>query len=267
MGDHELKKYDKIDRYLKGVMPKDERKAFELELTQNDALKDELEKTDISRKAVQYQGLRDEVQHIRNNMLHETSDRKKTAIERPLPVGFYALRIAASLLLVLLVFAAIQATLVDPQGIYADKINYEVVDVVERSGEESVSLSTILEAYQKDNFQDAVAIFAQQDNPTVKEQYIAAAAYLQLAEYEQAASNYKQILSGDLLSEAKDFWQQKAAYNLAITQIMLGRYDEAIAILQELKSNQEYGDYYDQLVSDYALWKLRLCSLKNSLIE
>ena len=206
MGDQELKKYDKIDRYLKGDMPEDERKAFETELTQDEALKDELEKTDISRKAVQYQGLRDEVQSIRSNMLHETPDSGRTTIERPLPLGFYALRVAASLLLVLLAFAAIQATLVDPQGIYADKINYEVVDVVERSGEESASLSTILVAYQKDNFQDAAAIFSQQDNPTVKEQYIAAAAYLQLEEYEQAVSSYRKILKDDVLNEKKDYY-------------------------------------------------------------
>jgi tetratricopeptide (TPR) repeat protein len=271
MDDQELKKADKIDRYLKGVMPTEEKEAFEMELSRDESLKEEVEKTDISQKAIQYNGLRKEVRDIRSHMLKEESTsplgKEKGPIERPLPVGFYALRVAASLFLVILSFAIIQSFLVDPQSIYSEKINYEVVDVVERSSEESATLSNILEAYQKDNFKDAAAIFSQLENPSVKEQYIAAAAYLRLGEFEQAISNYQKILNGNTLSADKDYWQQRAAYNLAITYVKVGNYQEAILILEELKSNGEYGNYYDQLVSDYALWKLRLLDTKASLFD
>jgi len=271
MNDQEIQKADKIDRYLKGVMSTEEKKAFEMELSRDERLKNEVEKTDISRKAIQYNGLRKEVGEIRSHMLQDTPSSsaglKHRTIERPLPIGFYALRVAASLFVVLLAFAVIQSFLIDPQSIYAEKINYEVVDVVERSSEESATLSNILEAYQKDNFQDAVALFSQLQTPSVKEQYIAAAAYLKMGEYEQAVSNYQQILGGNALDQEKDYWEQRAAYNLAITYIQTENYEEAIAILEELKSNEQYGDYYDQLVSDYALWKLRLLNTNHALFE
>lgn len=271
MDDQELDRATRIDRYLKGIMDTEEKRSFEYELANDEELKQELEKTEITSQAVKYDGLRTEVSDARRRMLAEEarsaevpSDRQP--VERPLPIGFFAFRVAASLLLVLLAFAGIQMVVIDPQGIYQDKINFEVVDVVERSDEESSSLSGILEAYQQENYQDAVALFTDINTPSVKERYIAAAAYLQLNEYNDAAELYRQILDESSQPSGWDYWEQRAAYNLAITNVQLGEYYRAINLLEQLKSDEEYGDYFDQLVSDYALWKLRLLGFKDSLL-
>lgn len=273
MDDQELQKAEKIERYLKGIMPLEERKAFENEIAQDNELRDEVVKTDIASQAIRYQGLRNEVKTIRETMLTESEGKsdlgtayQKETVVRPLPFGRYAFRVAASLLILLLSFAALQMAVINPQNIFAEKINYEVVDVVERSDEESASLSTILESYQKNSFQDAAAIFSNLENPTVKETYIGAAAYLKLEQFDIAIQYYQQILEG-AVSGSRDYWQQRAAYNLAITFVRVGRYEEAITILKELKSNPEYGDYYDQLVSDYALWKLSLLEFRSAFFE
>lgn len=274
MDDQELDRATRIDRYLKGEMNTEEKKSFEYNLARDDELKNELEKTEMASRAVRYRGLQQEVSDVRSKMLKDEAHQnglseRKQAIERPLPVRFYAFRVAASLLLVLLAFAGIQMTVVDPDTIYQEKINFEVVDVVERSDEESSTLSSILEAYQQDNFQDVTALYNELETPSVKEKYITAAAYLQLQQYNEAVTIYHQILGTDSQNtdSKMSYWEQRSAYNLAITNLQLGEYEEAIDLLNQLKSNEEYGDYYDQLISDYALWRLRLLEFKDSLLN
>ena len=275
MDDKELNEADRIDRYLRGEMNADEKKAMESDLSSDPALKDKYENIIIAQQAIQYDGLKRDVDEIRQSMLSEDADidnytmsskEEVKQADSPLPIGMYALRVAASLLIILVAFATLQMSITDPSDLYDNKVNYEVVDVVERSGQESESLSKILEAYQTSNYQDAVAFYTAIDDPTTKESYIAAAAYLKLESYPEAQQNYIKILEGTD-TDNKDYWQQKAAYNLAITDIKLERYNEAIRILVELKSDEEYGDYYDQLLSDYTLWKLRLLSFKNFLFD
>ena len=272
MDNQELDKAKSIDRYLKGDMNLDEKRSFEDSLKQDESLRQSLENTEIVSKAIQYKGLKEDVNTIRTQMLSEekvTADRTEQSktVERSMPFGVYAFRIAASLLILLVAFAGIQMATVNPQSIYQEKIFLEVVDVVERSDEESTSLSSILEAYQQNNFEDAAALYSRLENPSVKEMYIAAAALLNLQQYTEATQVYLQIVESAESLSSLDYWQQRAAYNLSITYVQTGDYDKAIPLLESLKSHEAYGDYYDQLFSDYSLWKLRLLRFKNSLFS
>lgn len=277
MDDLAIQKAEKIDRFLQGKMNHDEQKAFESQLAQDASLREILEKTDIARQAVRHHHLRKEVKDIRERMLQEEKgkasqekDTKTRQINLPeaksqksVSIFRYSYRIAAGIALVLVSFVTVQMLTLSPESLYASKMELDVHSDVTRGREETGSQAAIRDAYQQNNFEEAVSIYTGLGSPTSLERYFAAAAYLQLDQYENAIDTYQQILA-EGQEGGNAFLQQESSYKLALTYIRQGEYEQALSILDEL--NERY-EYYDNLISSSFLWKLRILKFKERLFH
>lgn len=279
MDEQAIQKAERIDRFLQGKMTQEEQKAFEYQLAQDTGLQEELEKTDMTRQAVRQLGLRMEVKDIRERMLQEEHAKtlyvnraqpiQEIALDEPLHANRklysfyqYSYRIAAGIALVLVSFVVVQMVTIDPESLYASKMELNVNSDVTRGREETSNQAAIRDAYQQNNFEAAVSIYTNLDSPSSLERYFAAAAYLQLAQYDNAISTYQQILANEQ-EGGNEFLRQESSYKLALTYIRQREYDKALPILEKLDNNYEY---YDNLISSPFLWKLKLLRFKDGLL-
>ncbi|WKN30244.1 hypothetical protein PZB74_14860 [Porifericola rhodea] len=265
MDRQDLHKAELIDRFLHGEMDETEQKAFEYQLSQDAELREELESTDIARQGIRHLGLRAEVKQIREQILKDASvpsleDHLQSEV-KTLPLYAYAYRVAAGLLILLLAGLVLQTAVVSPEGLYNSKMELSSVNDVTRGRGETPSQTAMLDAYQQNRFEDALQIYAGIAEPSVVEHFFAAAAHLQLEQFEEAIGQYQQILEMEGKTD-NQFLLQEASYKLALTQLRVEAYDQAIVILEDLDNNHPY---YDKLISNSFMWKLKLLRFKDQL--
>ncbi len=278
MDDQAIQWAEKIDRFLQGKMADEEQKAFEYQLAQNTNLRETFENTDIARQAIRHYGLKSEVQAIRGQMLEENaintptdvhlthesvSDEPQQTKQKRLSFYQYSYRVAAGLVLVCLSFVAIQTATVSPEGLYASNMELNISNDITRGKGETTAQTALLDAYQQNNFEQTINLYADLKAPALIESYFAAAAYLQLNQFDEAINTYQQILANDQEGE-NEFLQQESSYKLALTYIRQREYDEALPILENL---DDHYAYYDHLISYPFLWKLKLLRFKDSLLD
>lgn len=257
MNDKEIERTNLIDRYINGQMTHEEMSDFKKHLEEDAALRAELENYEISRKAIKNYGLRNELKSIRSAMLQEEVAHETTA--RPeaktVPIWKYSLRIAATILLIMVSFLAVQVATLSGENLYEDKaFPYELT--TSRNGNEVVDSQNqvIQQSYASGNFQEAVRQYEALSNPSVTATFIAGNAYLQSDQPEKAITAFQKVLTMNE-QQNENLFKDDAAYYLALSHLRAENYDQAFTRFQEIKTSDSS---YKQYVGNYFLIKLKI---------
>ncbi len=256
MDDENTERSELVDRYLLGRLNDTEMRHFKKKLKDDEALRKELENAEISVEAIKNFGLRNELKSIRKAMLEEETLQDTTPAPqgRVVSIRQYATRIAATILLVLVGFLAIQVATLSREDLYTDKaFPYEVT--TGRNVEETDAQNqAIQQSYADEDFEAAVRQYESLSDPPITATFIAGNAYLHLRQSEEAIRAFQKVLDLNQ-AQSKDLYLEDATYNLALSYLQAGQYEDALARFQAIRSSDSV---YSQYVDNYFLLKLRM---------
>lgn len=238
-------------RYLDQELSEAERAEVEAELASDAAASEELERLRVTRNLVKGYALRQQVYRVHGDMMQELRG-SATATSSPAPVRkmfTYAMRIAASVLVILSVTALYQY-LTFSSAKFFDQ-NYSAYEAPTMRGSAG---STIQSLYNERNWKEVVNRFERSVTHTTEEWFLAANAYLQLNQLPQAIGGFQAVQKQNAATRATLF-QDDAEYYLAMAYLKNNEPASALPILEAIHRNPDHA-YHDK-VSSWDLIRLR----------
>lgn len=260
MNDKDIERSNLIDQYLSGHLTDKEMARFKKQLEEDAALRTELENYEISREVIRNYGLRNDLKRIRKNMLQEQiAETPSSPKARVVSIQRYWARVAATVLILLVGFLAIQLAALSGENLYEEKaFPYEVT--VSRNGEATLDSQNqiIQQRYASGNFEEATRLYESLSAPSVTATFIAGNAYLQLDQPQKAKTAFQRVLDVNA-RQGTDLFEEDAEYYLALSYLRSGEYDQAFNKFKKIKAS---GSDYSQYIGSYFLWKLRMLDWK-----
>ena len=268
MDEQNLERSELIDRYLSGHLNETEMRHFRKKLEDDEALRKDLENSEISIEAIKNFGLRHELKRIRQEMLAEETTQTTPDVEaiperREVPtisMFRYLPRVAASVLIVLVATVTTQVATLSGEKLYASKesehpLPYGDFNTVRGNKETSdAEVRTMERSFASGDYQAAIQQYETMKQPSVDIDFIAGNAYLQTNQPAKAIDIFEHLLEIDQ-TQGQDFFKNDTEYYLALSYLRAGDYDQALEKFQELKaSDSNYSEYVD----GYFLWKLKM---------
>ena len=253
----EMKKIDLIDRYLRNELSGTEKATFEQKVADYPDFRQEVEDMRISQEVIRSYAMREEIKSIRKAMLEENQSNTSTAAQ---PFRFYAVRIAASVLLLIVALAAFQYASLSGDKLYAEKslvYQTETSRGAQAEGEEAQAFTY----YQQEDYQRYLENYEQWTSPSTKATFLAGNAYLQSADTRKAIAAFQAVLEKNARSDQKQF-QDDAEYYLSLALVKNEDYAQALSILESIADNPAHK--YHNMADTYYLWKLRMMQWKAS---
>jgi tetratricopeptide (TPR) repeat protein len=242
---------EKLVLYLDGELSSSEKNTLEQQLAADKTLQDELESLQSTREAVKLYGLKQKVAFIHGRMMEEMQVpvKKISSVRRAIR---YSVAVAASLILIVGGYLTYNFFTLSPDKVFASNYrSYELVTVRDGGIQER---SLLEEPYVLKEYAKVVSI--QFDRPfTIKELFLRAMSYLELADNPKAIAEYKKVL---LQTEAvnTNIFKQQAEYYLALCYIRNGDYDFAIDLLNKIQEDPNH--LYNEKVSDKLIRQVKM---------
>jgi tetratricopeptide (TPR) repeat protein len=233
---------ERLVLYLDGKLSDSEKNTLEQQLAADKTLRGELESLQSTREAVKLYGLKQKVASIHGQMMEELKApvKKISSIRRAIR---YSVAVAASLLLIVGGYLAYNFFTLSPDKVFASNYrSYELVTVRDGGIEER---SLLEEPYILKEYAKVVSI--QFDRPfTIKEFFLRAMSYSELADNAKAIEEYKKVIAQNEAAKTNAF-QLQAEYYLALCYIRNADYDFAIDLLNKIKDDPNH--LYNEKVS------------------
>jgi tetratricopeptide (TPR) repeat protein len=246
---------EKIIQYLDGELTGTELSDFERLLSEDSALKAELENLQLAKLAVQHYGLKQQVASVHHQMMEELAHEPAASpAAKVYPLLFYVQRIAAALLIGMLTFGAYQFISVSPTNILTNNPSY--VLSVERGASES---SAIKKAYAANNYKEVIHVFETEANPGAKDYFFGASAYLADHKPAKAIELYKKIISSN--NSTVNDYKDDAEYYLAISYLRNRQPKQAKVLLEKIYRDKDH--LYHSQVTFFTMLKLKMLLVKS----
>jgi tetratricopeptide (TPR) repeat protein len=247
---------DLLVQYLDNELTHEEKLQVENELKQSAALQEELENLRVAKGAVKAYGLKQKVAVLHKEMMSEMA-----AIKTPAKTGIVrkivrtSMRIAASLLIVVLGLGIYQYTTVSADKVFTE--NYQPYTLsVARAAEQT---SAMEKSYQQKDYATVINQFVTAINPVQKENFLAGQAYLATGNYTKAAACFNKILQLNTAAKANDF-NDDAEYYLALSYLKDKKISLAYPLFTSIHNNTNH--LYNDKVSNSVMRQLKLLNWK-----
>jgi tetratricopeptide (TPR) repeat protein len=248
-----LKTNDLLDTWVKGELTI-ENLAQELGLSPNETAR----QSTIHRAALQsiaYAAVQKQVASVHQSFLAETSPRKEKAIVRSLPAYKWAMRIAASGVVMAGLFLGRQLFFSDGNDLYQSFFqNYTTI--TERS-EANYEHSMLIDAFRNKDFEKVIAVFTGSNDVSTRDKFLAGYAFLQMEKPAEAITLFNEIQQWNQQNHTL-IYQDEAEYYQAIAYLQAGNGDKAYELLHAISQNPEH-TYFDA-VSKWDLLRLKFSS-------
>ncbi len=234
-------RYDKIDRYLEGLMSEQESEQFEKELESNIELRKELSLHRGIRDAVLEEDIVDLETKI-NDVRSRSESKGKLRLNYKRII--VPLSIAASFLLVI-GFAFLLNQSPDYNRIY-DQYYEPFPNLISMRGDSEETMEKVSELYSNKEYREAIPILMELANSgEERASFYLAASYLELDQYEKAKDAFESHL------EQYDYLNTQAKWYLALCYLRLDRIDESKEILNGIvDNNKEFADQGKELLNE-----------------
>lgn len=255
MNEKEIERTNLIDRFLDGHLTEEEMSRFKKQLEEDAVLRAELENYEISREAIRNYGLRNELRSIRSSMLQ--NKRISESEVRTVSIWQYGLRVAATILLIIVGFLAVQLATLSGEDLYKDKaLPYPSGVNNTRSADEIMDPKTkdIQQSYAYRNYKESIRQYESLSDPSDTAIFIAGNAYLQSNQPEKAIKAFQKVIDIND-QQGTDVLKDDAAYYLALSYLRAEEYDQAFNRFRKIKSSDSD---YKQYVGNYFLIKLKM---------
>lgn len=248
-----LKTNDLLDTWVKGELSMNDL-AQELGLSPNETAR----QSTIHRAAlhsIAYAAVQKQVASVHQSFLAEGSPRKEKTIIRSLPVYKWAMRIAASGVVMAGLFLGRQLFFSDGNDIYHSFFqNYTTI--TERS-ESNYEYSLLIEAFRNNDYAKVIAVFSSSSEVFTRDKFLAGYAFLQTEKPAEAISLFTEIQQWNKENHTL-IYQDEAEYYQAIAYLQNGNGEKAYELLHAIKQNPQHT--YNDAVSKWDLLRLRFSS-------
>ncbi len=247
---------DLLVQYLDGELSPEERLQLENELKQNTAMQQELENLTLAKQAIKNYGLKQKVSAIHIEMMKEM-----TATEKPVKTGVIrsiarrTMKIAASLLIVLLGFGVYQYVSVSPDKLFAEK--YQPYSLSVSRG--TADADAMENAYKERNYTTVINLFTGLQNAGQKENFLAGLAYLAINDYAKGIVSFNKVQSLNNAAGASIF-KDDAEYYLALSYLKNKEIKSALPLFASIRNNPDH--LYNDKVTAGFIRKLKLLDWK-----
>jgi predicted negative regulator of RcsB-dependent stress response len=221
-----LSREDQLLKYLDGEMTPIEKSAFEAQLKKDATLQEDLECLQLSRSAIQYYGIHEDVSAVRKEFEQKAKkkDGKLVTMRRFVRP---ALTAAACIILLAAGIVGYRLYQLSPEKVF----NESFVDYSVSESRGGVTSQTAIEmAYQQKEFRKVVALASA--GTTSQDKLLVGLSYLQLNNFAAAIGQFSPIIKN-----GGSTYKQDAEFYLALSYLRNKQYDEALKIVDQIKSD------------------------------
>lgn len=232
---------DLLEQYIDGTVNDEERKLVEQLLNNNAELREAYEYMNMAVASVKLSALHRQVGNIA--AAYKTGKNSSTTTQgqpaKVRSIGFYAMRVAAVLAVVLASYTAIQYATITP-----DKLYTSAFEAYNLSATRSASKGTDIEqSYKMGNWNAVLSAISNESGQ--KEKFLGGVSALYLDKFDVAADYFNQVIDANKTLTEKPYTQESEFY-LALALIKLQNYDAAKSIIHKIKANPDH-TYYNQV--------------------
>jgi tetratricopeptide (TPR) repeat protein len=243
-------------QYLDNELSTEEKLQLENQLKNNTAMQQELENLALSKDAVRTFGLKQKVAAIHKEMMNEmTSTQKISSPGLVKKMVRISMKIAASLLLVMLGLGVYQYATVSPDKLFAENYQTYALSVSRGAG----ATDAMEKAYQQKDYGAVIKQFDILTNAGQKENFLAGQAYLATSKYAKAVECFNTILSLNTSTRTTTF-NDDAEYYLALSYLKDKNFKSAYPLFTSIHNNTNH--LYNDKVNNSVMRQLKLLSWK-----
>ncbi|HYF30763.1 MAG TPA: hypothetical protein VD993_06565 [Chitinophagaceae bacterium] len=246
---------DILIQYLDNELPPDERLYVEAQVLADAGLQQQLERLRMARQAFEHYAIKEKVSNIHQQFMQERRQAPKPGTK----VYWLrtTLRVAAIVLVLLVVAGVVQYSLLDNDRLYSS--HYEQFTLgTARSDSDA---SALQQAYQRGNMPGVIGLYEQRSATQRADHFLAGQAYLATGNAVKAAAAFDaQLTANDTLSLKP--YHDDAEYYLALAYLKAGLTDKALPIFEKI--NRQPSHTYNSEVSGWFLTQLRWLKAKQS---
>lgn len=245
---------DLLERYIDGTANHEERLKVEELFNSNPGLQEEYGYFKLAVSSVKLAALHKQVGNIakiyhNKNQQPAFFSNGQTAKVRS--IGFYALRAAAVITIVLASYTAIQYASVTPDTLYSESfVDYNLPAT--RNGVKAVNTDML---YKMEKWEAVLDGVTKESSP--KERFLAGMSALHLNKPGIATAYFEEIIN---TSPEEKIFTQESEFYLSLACIKTKNYSKAISLINKIKQNPDH-PYYKQS-RKISLFKATLLNLK-----
>lgn len=243
--------------YLDNILSLEEKLKVE-EMLQNDkALQTELDNMMATKSAIQYYGIKQQVQQVRKNIMeNKIADQPITKPQSIVKsITKWSMRIAASLLVLMLGFGVYQYATISSNKLFNE--NYTSYTQNVTRGETDINL--LEKAFQDKNYNAVISQYSALDKITQKENFLVALAYIETKEYSSAITAFNAVLEKNSVSKETIF-KDDAEYFLAMAYLKNNTIELAMPLFKNINNNNTH--LYNDKITNGFMRSLQLINWK-----
>jgi tetratricopeptide (TPR) repeat protein len=248
-------KLEKIESYANDSLTLEEKKSFQREIEENPELLENVNRFVFTKDIIKSASIRKEVSEVhRKFMLEDYQSQQEDEVKKPVIKKLFwsnTVRIAASIVLVIGVWAAYQATTLNPESIIADS-QIEYTSSTFR-GEKS-NLGNVRGLYRNGNYAKMLQILEKEANPNAEMVFLKAMANFKMKNYQMAINEFEQLRIANAKSTEPSFVHELAYYE-ALS--LIGNQDYELAIQNLEKIKEDPNNPYRVGITEWQLFKLK----------
>jgi len=243
---------EKLDNWARNEITYDELKAF----ANNKGI------NQIDKKAELHKALLEGLHNERLRKQIEIIHREFAPIDKPLqkiaPVRDlfrqkWLLRVAASLFICIGLYSAKNTFFVSGEKL-SENMFSEYYMVNERN-ENATGTGELISSFTNKEYERVIAIYEQNSDIPVREQFLAGYAYFNLNDFNNASKVFKSVIAKNK-NASIPLYRDEAEYYTALCSLHTGNYDEAYTLFKNIRNNKIHT--YHEKVSGLNLFRIRL---------
>ena len=228
-----------IEKYIDGQSSAEESLFVESMIAGDADFREEYEYMKLAVSSVQLSGVHAQVSEAANAYFEEISTKeKKTAMIRS--IGYYSMRAAAVLIVIVASYTAIIYTTATPEKLYSEAFT----DYNPETVRGAAAASAVEQEYRMGKWQEVIAELADIKSLSPKEMFLGGIAALHLNDPSRAQHFFQGILDNNN-TLSRGAFREESEFYLALTYIRLNEPRAAAKLLSAIKNNPHHL-YYSQ---------------------
>jgi tetratricopeptide (TPR) repeat protein len=237
-------------RYLDNELDASQRQLIESQLPTDPGLQQQLERLQLAKQAFTQFARRQQVSSIHAEMMRDLPSAQAKPVA---PVRYLraTMRIAALLLVLILIAGVVQYSLLDADRLY--RSHYDAYTL--GTTRDNTNIPPLEQAYRRNDMQQVIALYeSSADSRQPADHFLAGQAYLAIDNPQKAITAFEAQLQANESRTPKPY-QDDAEYYLALAWVKSGRADKALPLFQQIHDQKAHA--YNREVSSWYLMQLR----------
>lgn len=241
---------EKLIQYLDGELPAEELESLKKNLSDNQALREELDNLRLARDAARRYGLKSKIRDIHKEMMPELKQDKppkSTVVKMFAQTG---LRAAAVLIVLVGLSALYQYYTASPEKLFSE--SYQPFDIHEMRG--TPEDSRLLGNYKHGNMDSVIMEFNSLRIPEPEDYILAGIAFLESNKPDKAIQTFNKLIQQNAISKT-DYFEDDAEYYLAMSYLKNREPEKALPILEKIQADPAHP--YNSKLSKWFILKAK----------